>query len=61
MYVCNCNGIRERQVRHAAQSGAKRACEVFQQNKCAAKCGRCIEEMQVFLNSARNNYAIAAE
>jgi bacterioferritin-associated ferredoxin len=61
MYVCNCNGIRERQVLEAAESGARLPCEVFMQNKCSAKCGRCIEEMRAFLTSISNNHAIAAE
>lgn len=61
MYVCNCNGIRQRQVLEAAESGARLPCEVFAQNKCAAKCGRCIEEMRAFLTSISNNNAMAAE
>jgi bacterioferritin-associated ferredoxin len=61
MYVCNCNGIRERQVLQAVESGAQQPCEIFLQHGCAAKCGRCIEEMRVFLTNSRNNYAIAAE
>ena len=61
MYVCNCNGIRERQVLEAAERGAQRSCEVFIHNRCAAKCGRCVEEMQAFLSNIRNNHAMAAE
>ncbi len=61
MYVCNCNGIREHQVLEAAECGARRSCEVFMKNGCAAKCGRCVEEMQAFLTNISNNYAIAAE
>ncbi|OYW91796.1 MAG: ferredoxin, partial [Caulobacterales bacterium 32-67-6] len=29
MYVCNCNGIREREVRAAIASGASRPSEIF--------------------------------
>jgi bacterioferritin-associated ferredoxin len=61
MYVCNCNGIRERQVLEAAECGAREPCHVFFQNKCSAKCGRCIDEMRVFLNSICDNSRIAAE
>jgi bacterioferritin-associated ferredoxin len=61
MYVCNCNGIRESQLLKAAETGARLPCDVFIQNKCAAKCGRCIEEMRAFLTSISNNHAIAAE
>lgn len=61
MYVCNCNGIRERQLLEAAESGARQPCEVFLQNKCAAKCGRCIEEMKTFLTGISHNFLLAAE
>jgi bacterioferritin-associated ferredoxin len=61
MYVCNCNGIRERQVLQAVEAGARRPCDVFKQNNCAAKCGRCVEEMRVFLRDNRNEYALAAQ
>jgi bacterioferritin-associated ferredoxin len=29
MYVCNCNGIRERQVRAAIAAGATRPAQIF--------------------------------
>ncbi|HEY2048410.1 MAG TPA: (2Fe-2S)-binding protein, partial [Caulobacteraceae bacterium] len=34
MYVCNCNGIRERDVDAAISAGAKRPAEVFR--RCQA-------------------------
>lgn len=61
MYVCNCNGIRERQVLEAAELGAREPCEVFLQHRCAAKCGRCIEEMRLFLDMTAKNSAVAAQ
>ena len=61
MYVCNCNGIREQQVLKAAESGARRPCDVFKQNGCAAKCGRCVQEMREFLANMNQSYALAAE
>lgn len=61
MYVCNCNGIREREVHQAALEGADHACEVFLRQGCKAQCGRCVQEMQTFLNNVRTNVALAAE
>jgi bacterioferritin-associated ferredoxin len=61
MYVCNCNGIRERQLLEAAEKGARAPCDIFRANRCAAKCGRCIEEMRTFLTNNSNNSALAAE
>ncbi|MBW8860747.1 MAG: (2Fe-2S)-binding protein [Caulobacter sp.] len=36
MYVCNCNGIREREVRAAIDAGATRPAEVFRHKGCQA-------------------------
>lgn len=61
MYVCNCNGIRERDLHQAAEDGAEHPAQVFRRHGCMAKCGRCVQEMQSFLQSASNKTAIAAE
>ncbi len=45
MYVCNCNGITEREVRIAVQSGAKCWREVHAHNGCEPCCGRCEPEI----------------
>jgi bacterioferritin-associated ferredoxin len=45
VYVCNCNGIRERQVRAAIEGGAARPVEVFEQCGCRPQCARCIRDM----------------
>lgn len=41
MYVCNCNGITEREVRIAVQSGAKCWKEVHAHHGHEPCCGRC--------------------
>ena len=45
MFVCNCNGITERQVEVAVQAGAKRWKEVHAHYNCAPQCGKCQCEM----------------
>ncbi len=45
MYVCNCNGITERQVRAAVQAGAERWKDVHAHYDCAPQCGKCQCEM----------------
>ncbi|UYY58450.1 bacterioferritin-associated ferredoxin [Sphingomonas sp. S2-65] len=42
MVVCVCNGIRERDVREAARSGASSACQAYRSLGLAAKCGQCV-------------------
>jgi bacterioferritin-associated ferredoxin len=61
MYVCNCNGIRERDVLEAAEQGATHPGHVFAKQGCRAQCGRCVEEMRLFLTSVSNKIACAAE
>ena len=42
VYVCNCNGIRERQVRAAIEAGANRPADVFRAHGCKVKRARCV-------------------
>jgi len=46
LYVCNCNGIREREVRAAIEAGATRPAEVFRHKGCQAQCAKCVCEMR---------------
>ena len=41
MYVCNCNGITERQVTAAVKAGAARWKDVHTYYGCAPQCGKC--------------------
>lgn len=45
MYVCNCNGITERGVRMAVQSGAQHWRDVHAHHGCKPCCGRCHAEI----------------
>ena len=46
MYVCNCNGIREREVRAAIAAGASRPAQVFKAKGCQPKCAKCVCDMR---------------
>ena len=41
MYVCNCNGINERQVRVAVEAGAAHWKDVHAHYGCVPQCGKC--------------------
>ena len=41
MYVCNCNGITESQVKAALQAGAEYWKDVHSHYDCAPQCGKC--------------------
>ncbi|WP_333586048.1 (2Fe-2S)-binding protein [Phenylobacterium sp.] len=61
MYVCNCNGIREREVRAAVAAGASRPSEIFKACDSAPQCARCVCEMREILEEQRQSLRYAAE
>ena len=61
MYVCNCNGIRERQVRQAIAAGASRPADVLKAHACKAQCARCVCEMRQMIDENREALRYAAE
>lgn len=61
MYVCNCNGIRERQVRAAIEAGADRPADVFRAHGCKVQCARCVCEMREMIDQSRDALRYAAE
>lgn len=61
MYVCNCNGIREREVRAAIDQGAKRPAEVFRRCGAEAQCARCVCDMRRIIKEQDQALKYAAE
>jgi bacterioferritin-associated ferredoxin len=61
MYVCNCNGIREREVRAAIAAGALRPAEVFRACEARPQCARCVCDMRQMLDAAHDALRFAAE
>ena len=61
MYVCNCNGIREREVRAAIAAGATRPALIFKACDSAAQSARCVCDMRKMLQEEREALRFAAE
>ncbi|HEY9217230.1 MAG TPA: (2Fe-2S)-binding protein [Phenylobacterium sp.] len=61
MYVCNCNGIRERQVRQAISAGARRPAEIFKACDAKPQCARCVCDMRQMLEREEAALKYAAE
>jgi len=61
VYVCNCNGLRKRDVAAAIEAGATRPRDVFARNQCAVQCARCVCEMREMIQETRQSFAMAAE
>jgi bacterioferritin-associated ferredoxin len=61
VYVCNCNGIREREVRAAIEQGAKRPAEVFRRHQSKPQCARCVCDMRAMIDDQIEALKYAAE
>jgi bacterioferritin-associated ferredoxin len=61
MYVCNCNGIKEREVRAAIAAGASRPAQIFKACDAQAQCARCVCDMREMLDESREMLRFAAE
>ena len=61
MYVCNCNGIREREVRAAIAAGAQRPVEVFKARGCRPHCAKCVCDMREMIDQEKEALRFAAE
>ncbi|HEY8615637.1 (2Fe-2S)-binding protein [Phenylobacterium sp.] len=61
MYVCNCNGIREREVRAAIDAGATRPADIFKACDSRPQCARCVCEMRDMIDESRETLRFAAE
>lgn len=53
MYVCVCNGITDRAVREAADSGARDLSDLIAMTGCASSCGSCADTAMQILNESR--------
>jgi bacterioferritin-associated ferredoxin len=61
VYVCNCNGIREREARAAIDMGAATPAQIFRYRQCTPKCARCVCDMRRMIQEQRQALRHAAE
>jgi bacterioferritin-associated ferredoxin len=61
VYVCNCNGIREREVRAAIDAGASTPAAVFRYRQCRPQCARCVCDMRQLIEGQKQALRHAAE
>lgn len=61
MYVCNCNGIREREARAAIEAGASKPAEIFRHCHARPQCAKCVCEMRRMIVDTRSAMRHAAE
>jgi len=61
VYVCNCNGIRERDVRAAIEQGAARPADIFRHAGCKPECAKCVCDMRCMIDAQAQAMRLAAE
>ena len=61
VYVCNCNGIRERQARAAIAAGAANPSGIFRHCQARARCAKCVCDMRRMIEESRRALSFAAE
>jgi len=61
MYVCNCNGIRERDARQAIAAGATRPADIFRHCQAAPQCAKCTCDLRQMIQANRQMLRHAAE
>lgn len=61
MYVCNCNGIREREVRAAIDGGAAQPAAIFRHCQTAPRCAKCVCDMRRLILESKDSLRFAAE
>lgn len=61
MYVCNCNGIRERDVYEAVEAGADRPAEVFRHCNASPQCAKCVCDVRRMIQATEEALRCAAQ
>jgi bacterioferritin-associated ferredoxin len=61
VYVCNCNGIREREARGAIVAGASRPAEIFHHCQSRPRCAKCVGDMRRMIQESKASLRFAAE
>jgi bacterioferritin-associated ferredoxin len=61
VYVCNCNGIRERDARAAIDAGASKPAEIFRRCQSSPRCAKCVCDMRKMIQDSQQALRFAAE
>jgi len=61
VYVCNCNGIRERDARAAIAAGAVKPAEIFRHCQAKPQCAKCVCDMRRMVQDSQETLRYAAE
>jgi bacterioferritin-associated ferredoxin len=54
MYICLCNAVTDRAIRHAAGTPGCSVSDVYRALGCAPKCGKCVPVVRAMLSGMDN-------
>jgi len=55
MYICNCNGINDKQAKEASKAGCKKPMDIFEFYGKSVHCGKCCMELREIIKSEKEN------
>lgn len=61
MFVCNCNGLRERDVHAVIETGARTPARVHRACGGRTQCGQCVKEIAGMIRARRTAERAAAQ
>jgi bacterioferritin-associated ferredoxin len=61
MYVCNCNGIRERRARALIEAGAATPAQIFRGCQAKPRCAKCVCDLRRMIDETVLPAPLAAE
>ena len=59
MFICNCNGINQRQVQAALEAGASGYKEVLDHYGCVPQCGKCQNEIDEAICARKTSKSVS--
>lgn len=60
MYVCNCNGIREKEILAVVDSGVRRWESILAYFHCEPRCGKCEEDINLIIKAKSQKNIVKA-
>ncbi|MEO7329669.1 MAG: (2Fe-2S)-binding protein [Minicystis sp.] len=61
MYVCLCQGVTDRDIRHAIDEGASTIEEIMYCTRAGTRCGSCIPTIRAILDEDRESGAASSK
>jgi bacterioferritin-associated ferredoxin len=59
MYLCNCNGLSEKEINEIADSGVAAVGSLFRCLDCRPQCGKCVPEIRSIIDETRQRRSSA--